>query len=257
MRWPSSTPAGMRTLTERTLCSVPVPWHTGQGVSNSVPRPMQSGQTVLRENRPWLSLRLPDPPQRGQVWVEVPGAAPLPRQFEQRTSWGTLTDVVTPCTASWKDRWSCASMSAPRCGPRWVVRVRPAPPPKRPPKRSPRSPMSSMRKVPPPPPPGAAEAADRPVRADLVVLLALVGVADDVVGGADLLEALLRARVGVRVVLLRQLPVGARDLLVRRRRDDAEHLVVVLLEPFTLCGHGSVHPRTRTMAGRSTCPFQR
>ena len=103
----------------------------------------------------------------------------------------------------------------------------------------------------------AAEAADRPVRADLVVLLALVGVADDVVGGTDLLEALLRARVGIRVVLLRQLPVGARDLLVRGRRDDAEHLVVILLEPFPLCGHESAHPRTRTMAGRSTCPFQR
>ena len=61
---------------------------------------MQSGQTVLSENSPWLSFRLPVPPQRGQVCVEVPGAAPRPRQFEQRTSWGTLTDVVTPCTAS-------------------------------------------------------------------------------------------------------------------------------------------------------------
>ena len=123
MRWPSSTPAGMRTLTERTFCSVPVPWQTGHGVSKSVPRPTQSGQTVLSENRPWLSFRLPVPPQRGQVCVEVPGAAPLPRQFEHRTSWGTLTEVVTPCTASWKDRCSCASMSAPRWGPRWVGRV--------------------------------------------------------------------------------------------------------------------------------------
>ncbi len=146
MRWPPSTPAGIRTLTERTFCSVPVPWQTGHGVSNNVPRPMQSGQTVLSEKRPWLSLRLPVPPQRGHVCVDVPGAAPLPRQFEQRTSWGTLTDVVTPCTASWKDRCSCASMSAPRCGPR-CVRVPPVR--KRPPKRSPRSPMSSMRKVPP------------------------------------------------------------------------------------------------------------
>ena len=148
MRWPFSTPAGMRTLMERTFCSVPVPWQTGQGVSNSVPRPTQSGQTVLSENRPWLSLRLPVPPQRGQVCVEVPGAAPEPRQFEQRTSWGTLTEVVTPCTASWKERCSCASMSAPRWGPR--VRVVRPPPPNRPPKRSLRSPMSSMRNVPPP-----------------------------------------------------------------------------------------------------------
>ena len=79
MRWPPSTPAGMRTLTERTFCSWPVPWHTGHGVSNSWPRPMQSGQTVLSENSPWLSLRLPVPPQRGQVCVDVPGAAPLNR----------------------------------------------------------------------------------------------------------------------------------------------------------------------------------
>src|SRR5208283_2629725 len=95
------------------------------------------------------------------------------------------------------------------------------------------------------------------VLADLVVLLALLGVTEDVVGRADLLEALLRAGVGIGVVLLRQLAVRLRDLLVARRRDDAEHLVVVLLEPFALCGHGSVHPRTRTMAARSTCPFQR
>ena len=52
MRCPSSPPAGMRTLTERTLRSVPEPLQTGHGVSNSVPRPTQSGQTVLRENRP-------------------------------------------------------------------------------------------------------------------------------------------------------------------------------------------------------------
>jgi hypothetical protein len=92
----------------------------------------------------------------------------------------------------------------------------------------------------------AAEAAGhRTVLADLVVLLALVGVAEHVVGRADLLEALLRARVGVRVVLLGQLPVGARDLLVGGRRDDPEHLVVVLLEPLPLGGHGSAHPRTR------------
>jgi hypothetical protein len=117
--------------------------------------------------------------------------------------------------------------------------------------------MSSTRKVPrraAGTTPGTEATGHRPVLADLVVLLALVGVAEHVVGRADLLEAFLRARVGVRVVLLGQLPVGARDLLVGGRRDDAEHLVVVLLEPLTLGGHGSVHPRTRTMAGRSTCP---
>ena len=117
--------------------------------------------------------------------------------------------------------------------------------------------MSSTRKVPPPGVPAPKPPGIGPVLADLVVLLALVGVTEDVVGRADLLEAVLGARVGVRVVLLGQLPVGARDLLVGGRRDDPEHLVVVLLEPLPLGGHRSVHPCTLTMAGRSTWPRQR
>ena len=112
--------------------------------------------------------------------------------------------------------------------------------------------MSSMRNV---PPPGAPKPPTGPVRADLVVFLALLGVAEDVIGRGDLLEPLLGSGVGVGVVLLGQFPVGARDLLVRRRRDDAEHLVVVLLEPFTLCRHGSAHPRTRTIAGAQHLPL--
>ena len=65
----------------------------------------------------------------------------------------------------------------------------------------------------------AAEVAQGPEAADLVVLLALVGVAEDVVGGGDLLEAVLRARVRVRVVLLGELAVGAAQLLVGRRSE--------------------------------------
>src|SRR5690606_36065146 len=81
--------------------------------------------------------------------------------------------------------------------------------------------------------------------ADLVVLLALLLVADDVVGGRDLLEPLLGGgvtRVGVGVVLARELPVGALDLLGRRRLGDAEDLVVVLLEPLALGLHGAPVP---------------
>ena len=258
MRWPSSTPAGIRTLTERTLCSVPVPWQTGHGVSNSVPRPMQSGQTVLREKRPWLSLRLPVPPQRGQVCVDVPGAAPEPAAVRTAHLLGHVDrrrDAVHRVLEGQVQRRL-------HVGTALGAALRRA-----------RAPAATTEETPEEVAQvahvlhaegaatgtagHAAEAADRPVGADLVVLLALLGVTEDVVGGADLLEALLRSGVGVGVELLGQLPVGARDLLVRRRRDDAEHLVVVLLEPFTLCGHWSVHPRTRTMAGRSTCPFQR
>ncbi len=90
------------------------------------------------------------------------------------------------------------------------------------------------------------------VLAHLVVFLALLGVAQHVIGRADLLEALFGSRVGVRVILLGQLPVGARDLFVGRRRHDAEHLVVVLLEPLSLGGHVLGQPRTLTMAGRTT-----
>ena len=95
-------------------------------------------------------------------------------------------------------------------------------------------------------PPGTAEPAGEPAgeaaggRAhgpDLVVLLAPLGVTEDVVGGGDLLEGLLLARVGVGMVLLGQLPVGAGDLLGRGRRRHTQGLVVVLLEPFALRRH--------------------
>ena len=83
-------------------------------------------------------------------------------------------------------------------------------------------------KPPAPPPPGPPPAND----AAAVVLLALVGVAEDVVGRRDLLEALLGllvARVAVRVVLARELAVGLLDLVRRRLLVDAEDLVEVAL----------------------------
>src|SRR5204862_2480127 len=74
----------------------------------------------------------------------------------------------------------------------------------------------------------AAEAAERPLAT--VVLLALVGVAERVVGGRDLLEARLGvgiAGVAVGVVLARELAVGLLDLILRGLAVDAERLVVV------------------------------
>ena len=85
-----------------------------------------------------------------------------------------------------------------------------------------------------------AHAADGAHLADLVVLLALGLVAHHVVGGRHLLEALLGCgvtRVGVGMELPGQLPVGARELLRRRRLRHAEGLVVVLLEPLALRCH--------------------
>src|SRR5204863_576196 len=88
---------------------------------------------------------------------------------------------------------------------------------------------------------GAATAAHAEHRAT-VVLLALVRVAHDVVGGLDLLEALLGlgvVGVAVRVVLPGELAVGLLDLLGRGLLVDPEDLV-------------RVHPATTTRAGRST-----
>ena len=96
--------------------------------------------------------------------------------------------------------------------------------------------------------------------ADLVVLLALLGVAEHVVRGGDLLEPLLGllvARVRVGVVLLGELLVGARDLLLGRALRHAEHRVVVLLEPLALRRHYALvlPASTFTIAGRSTRPL--
>src|SRR4029078_6956134 len=76
-----------------------------------------------------------------------------------------------------------------------------------------------------PPRPGLAVGA-----AEAVVLLALLGVREHVVGLLDLLEALLRlgvARVPVGVQLAGELAVGALDLVVGGAPGNAQHLVEV------------------------------
>ena len=196
------------------------------------------------------------PPQRGQVWVAVPGAAPVPRQFEQRGVLGHVDRGGDPVHGIGERQVQCgfhvgAARGSP-CGGR-----RPSPVAEQAAEE-----VAQVAHVLHPEGAAAgragAEASGyRPVLADLVVLLALLGITEDVVRRADLLEAVLGARVGVGVVLLGQFPVGARDLLVGGRGDDPEHLVVVLLEPLTLSGHSSAHPFTLTMAGRRTWPRQR
>ena len=93
----------------------------------------------------------------------------------------------------------------------------------------------------------AAETAGPDARRDhlanLVVLLALLGIAEHVVRGGDLLEALLGLfvpRVRVGVVLLGELPIRARDVFLGRAFRHAEHVVVVLLEPLPLRSHPSI-----------------
>src|SRR4051794_5711743 len=95
-----------------------------------------------------------------------------------------------------------------------------------------------------------------PVRAEAVVLGALLGVAEDLVGLGDLLEAVLGARllVDIRVVLAGEPPVGTADLVLARSAGDAERLVVVAGadcgHQLPVCGRRD----TATCAGRSTRP---
>ena len=239
-----------------------------------LPRPPQVGHTCENENGPWSTATAPDPPHVVHTSGSVPGFAPLPPHTEHGASDVMLTDVVAPCTASRKSRCSSVSRSCPRWGPAGTrPRWRPPRPPNRFPRMSPKPPMSPTSSkrtfwnaaTEPAGPARAAEPAradaGRDHLADLVVLLALLGVAEHVVRGRDLLEALLGVLVpGVRVgvVLLGELPVRARDVLLGRPLRHAEHLVVVLLEPLPLRSHHRYPLRvTRTIAGRIMRPLSR
>jgi hypothetical protein len=66
--------------------------------------------------------------------------------------------------------------------------------------------------------------------APAIVLLALVGLAEDLVRLADLLElglSLLVVRIQIGVVLTSELAVGLPDILLRGRPWHAEYIVVV------------------------------
>src|ERR1700730_11946269 len=259
MRCPSSTPAGMRTLTSRGRTSPRCPLQVGQPSLMIWPLPPQRGHTSDTENGPWFLAIMPTPPHSVHVSGMVPGFAPEPPHVEHTASAVKLTVVVTPCTASRKSRCNSASRSRPRRGPRGALRParRLAPRPNRLPSRSPKPPnaleldrLAVPRATGPTEaaePAGAAESARsadtrRDHLADVVVLLALRGIAEDVVRTRDFLEALLGCRVSlvrVRVVLLRQLAIGAGDLLLGRVLRHAEHPVVVLFEPLALRCHWS------------------
>src|SRR5690606_9799645 len=91
--------------------------------------------------------------------------------------------------------------------------------------------------------------AERPVFPHLVVLLPLLGVLQDRVRLPDLLEALGRlliSGVRVRVVLLRELPIGLLDVVLGCLLVDTEHSIEVLV----LAGHD----RLSRPCGRSPAP---
>jgi hypothetical protein len=70
---------------------------------------------------------------------------------------------------------------------------------------------------------------------NFVVLLTLLGVADDVVGGSYFLELLLRAGVSIGMEFLCQLAIGTGDFLIGRSLRHSEDFVEVLFKPLALC----------------------
>ena len=218
----------------------PLPWQVGHGSSYTSWRPPQAGQVSFIENAPPTeAVTKPAPSHSGQMCGRVPGLPPVPEQSGQGASEVSRRrdrDAVEGVGEADRRRRSRrrrpSADAAAGCGragaglaeevAEHVAEAAPAPPPARSRSRSLRS------KPPPPPPKPAAEAAGALEGADLahlVVLLALLGVTDDVVGLGHLLEVVVLggvAGVGVGVVGARQLAVGLLDLVGRRVLLDAE-----------------------------------
>ena len=196
------------------------------------PDPLHCGHGCVIEKNPWLSESTPRPLQRGHVVGVVPGLAPVPLQVLQVDCFGTVTVTSVPPIASSKPSETSVSRSRPRAGcwpgpprPRNMVE-----------KMSPMSPTKS----PPARRAAAAAAAEAGEAAAGVVLTALLGVGERVVGLLDLLEALLGrvvARVRVGMVLAREPAVGLLDLLLGGPAPDSERLVVVVRHRGSLLGH--------------------
>ena len=98
----------------------PEPAQVGHGSSITWPAPPHCGQGWLIEKKPWLSVSMPRPPQRGQTTGIVPGLAPVPLQVLQVDCLGTVTVTSVPSIACSKPRLTSVSRSRPRvgcCGP--------------------------------------------------------------------------------------------------------------------------------------------
>src|SRR4029079_6438504 len=135
IRWPSSTPGGIRTLIVRVRVVTPEPLHSSHGCSMTDPLPRHSVQGSENPNAPWLRLTTPEQWQVGQTFGLVPGRAPLPWQFVHGAGLVSRSGVATPLVASMNDSSVSVSRSLPRRA--LVGRGCCAPRPKRPPNRSP------------------------------------------------------------------------------------------------------------------------
>ena len=224
---PSCTPAGILTLMLRVLTSVPLPRHCVQGVGMMRPLPPHWGQVWLNEKTPWFWATTPVPLQVGQTSTLVPGSAPdaatarAGSLASDRDRGGDTVDGVVEglgqlgrdvgptlrtapatsaaATEAGEDVSEAAAKEATEIF-------------------HPDS-LAGAERVP-------LSVVEAPIcprldqAAKLVVFLALFGVGEDSVGLGHLLEALLGRRVagvGVGVVLLGELAIGAFDLIAARR----------------------------------------
>ena len=232
--------------------TAPEPWQVGQGSSITVPPPPQREHGWEIENMPW-------------PWVSMPAALAAGAHRRRRAGLGARAAAGRAAWHAWapaagparprppgRRRSSTSRLQVGAPFGRAVSCARAARPP-RPPNRLDRmSPIEEASKSklpkPPKPPAGAGPGGERTGAA--VVLLALLRVAQHVVGLGDLLEArlcLLVVRVAVGVVLAREFAVGLLDLLGRRFLVDPERLVVV----GTRChAHAPCYAATTTRAGR-------
>ena len=192
----------------------------------TTPRPWQAVHGLENEKRPWLSSTTPRPLHTRQgVGLSAglgagAGAGRADRVGGEVQRGGHAADGVLEV-----QRQLGLEIVRPAAGPRRSRRGRARRPrPNRLPSRSPTSSAPTSNENPPAPGPRAAgaeaaraeAAGHRTEPADLVVLLAPGLVAEHVVGGRDLLEALLGlgvGLVGVGVVGAGQLPVRLGDLL--------------------------------------------
>ena len=124
---PVSTPAGMCTVSTRSICTRCWPRHVGQNAVIVWPAPWQRPHVLLRVKKPCWKRSWPAPLQLGQVLMCSGLLAPLPRHSLQISHKGILRLTSLPLMASSKARFRRYSMSEPR-----VTRR----PPGRPPKKS-------------------------------------------------------------------------------------------------------------------------
>src|SRR6218665_3571401 len=100
MRVPSSTPAGIATLSDFSLRVRPEPPQLPQGVLMVCPAPLQVGQVRSTVKNPCCARTRPAPRQVSQVSALVPFSAPDPLQGAQPCHVDTLIGASLPVKES-------------------------------------------------------------------------------------------------------------------------------------------------------------